>query len=559
MKLVTTHYQNVIIINRFIKLACPIGGYMHSTNKLFILILVSLIFSTTLLMPPYSANSRTEGNIVYIKESDIVDKIKGSYIGQMAGAAWGTPIEFLYQERFVPDKDIPLWNPDLINSSFMQDDIYVEIPFMETLRTKGLYSSLKDLAEGFRKTSFGLCHANDTGRTNLNLSVDAPNSGHYSYNNNCDDVDWQIESDFIGTVFPCQTGSGTYLSWKIGHIMTYGDGVYGGVFVSAMHSGAFTASNIDDIVNTGISSVPKDSLYRKVLDDVMSWKSQGKSWKENWRLLNAKWGGTDRCPDGQNSPFNIDAKMNGAYVLIGLLYGDGDFEKSMQIALQCGQDSDCNASTVGGILGNWLGASKIPDKWKSALKENEINFYCTNYNFNQVVNLNTNLARQAVKLNGGTITNGIWKIKVQNASPIILEQWPKKKNEIPNLSAVVSGKGLSIILNASANDRDGILEYQWHFGDLSYADGADLVHTYKSPGTYEVTCYVTDKTGNTAFKAFNVKCSGNPDTPITVTPIEFKAPPSPYMTEKSEPQSKGLSKYWEKLKVILQNMPMMGR
>ena len=51
----------------------------------------------------------------------------------------------------------------------------------------------------------------------------------------------------------------------------------------------------------------------------------------------------------------LDVRINGAYVYMGLLYGDGDFWKSMNIAMRCGLDSDCNPSTVGGILGTALG------------------------------------------------------------------------------------------------------------------------------------------------------------------------------------------------------------
>ena len=65
---------------------------------------------------------------------------------------------------------------------------------------------------------------------------------------------------------------------------------------------------------------------------------------------------------------NIDAKLNAAYVLMGILYGEGDFEKSVTIALRCGQDNDCNASTVGGFLGVMYGYEAIPEKYKNGLK-----------------------------------------------------------------------------------------------------------------------------------------------------------------------------------------------
>jgi len=116
-----------------------------------------------------------------------------------------------------------------------------------------------------------------------------------------------------------------------------------------MHARAFTASSVDEIIEAGRQAAPEGSEYRQVIEDVLAWKEQGNTWEQTWRLLQDKWGEDDRCPDGISSPFNIDAKLNGAYILIGLLYGEGDFKQSMRIAMRAGQDSDCNPSSVGGI------------------------------------------------------------------------------------------------------------------------------------------------------------------------------------------------------------------
>ena len=77
-------------------------------------------------------------------------------------------------------------------------------------------------------------------------------------------------------------------------------------------------------------------------------------------MLQQKWGNKDHCPDGYQKPFNIDAKLNGGYVGMGLLYGNGDFWKTMNVATRCGQDADCNPANPAGILGPLLGARAIP-------------------------------------------------------------------------------------------------------------------------------------------------------------------------------------------------------
>ena len=77
--------------------------------------------------------------------------------------------------------------------------------------------------------------------------------------------------------------------------------------------------------------------------------------------------------------------MNAAYVLIGLLWGEGDFENSMIISMRCGQDSDCNPSTVGGILGNFYGFNAIPEKYKAGLDMTNTKFAFTNYSLQETV------------------------------------------------------------------------------------------------------------------------------------------------------------------------------
>lgn len=114
-----------------------------------------------------------------------------------------------------------------------------------------------------------------------------------------------------------------------------------------------------------------------------------------------KWGDDDRCPWYGYGPANIDAKLNAAYILIGLLYGEGDFIDSMVIAMQCGQDSDCNPSSVGGILGTYYGFDGIPASCVRNLDEDGTRFSATTLSFRQTVDacyklMNDSLSEYAV-------------------------------------------------------------------------------------------------------------------------------------------------------------------
>ena len=87
-----------------------------------------------------------------------------------------------------------------------------------------------------------LWHANQMARYNLLRGLAPPVSGHWRNNPEADDIDFQIEADFIGLMAPgpAATRPPTYAD-KVGHIMNSGDGWYGGVFVATMYSLAFVA------------------------------------------------------------------------------------------------------------------------------------------------------------------------------------------------------------------------------------------------------------------------------------------------------------------------------
>ena len=107
---------------------------------------------------------------------------------------------------------------------------------------------------------------------------------------------------------------------------------------------------------------------------------------KTWHLIEDKWDKADVCVDGALDPFNIDAKLNGGYVALGLIYGKGDFAKTLEVSTRSGQDSDCNPSSAAGILGVMLGYNRIPEVWKAGIPAiADTRFSFTQYSFNQIV------------------------------------------------------------------------------------------------------------------------------------------------------------------------------
>jgi hypothetical protein len=177
------------------------------------------------------------------------------------------------------------------------------------------------------------------------------------------------------------------------------------MFVAGMYAAAFFEDDPRRVVEAGLASIPAQSGYARLIRDVLKWSSEyPEDWKRTWGLLKEKWDKADPCPKGALRPYNIDARLNGGHVAIGLLYGGGDFSKTIEIATRSGQDSDCNPSSAAGILGVMIGYSNIPAEWKSGISDiSNKKFSFTNYSFNEIVDSTVARALKVIVSAGGRV------------------------------------------------------------------------------------------------------------------------------------------------------------
>jgi hypothetical protein len=244
------------------------------------------------------------------------------------------------------------------------------------------------------------------------------------YNPHSEDIDYQIESDYAGLMSPGMPNTASAISDKIGHIMNFGDGWYGGVYMGAMYSLAFVSDDIQYIVKEALKTIPTESSFYKCINDVIGWYAKHPGdWKQNWFEIQKKWSSDIACPDGIFKPFNIDAKINAAYVVLGLLYGEEDFSKTLEISTRAGQDADCNPSSAAGILGALLGYENIPAYWKMGLKEAEdINFKYTDISLSRVYDIGFKHALANIERNNGKIDGDNVTIALQQPTAVKFEQ-----------------------------------------------------------------------------------------------------------------------------------------
>ena len=382
---------------------------------------------STLLLIAFTAltwMTHAQQKMLTISKQQLRDKIAGGWAGKMIGVTYGAPTEFRYQERI--NEDSIKWTPADIGGSIWQDDIYVQLTFLMAMDKFGMDAPAVKYQEMLAKAGYQLWCANMQARKNYFDGIYPPMSGSPEYSFRADDIDFQIEADYIGFMNPGMIQNVIDESEKIGHIMNYGDGVYGGIFLSALYSVAFFESDINKIIETGLTAIPAKSEYARIVSDVIKLHQHyPNDWKAAWKELNAKWGDVDIS--GAGSTFNIDAKLNGAFIVMGLLYGEGMDYKTLEITTRCGADSDCNPSNAMGLLGVIKGFSNLPEEMQQGVKAIEDSvFINTTYSFKTAVESTYNYALKMIQRHGGIIEGENISLPMQSFNPAKFEEsYPK--------------------------------------------------------------------------------------------------------------------------------------
>src|SRR5258706_8358345 len=194
--------------------------------------------------------SDTFAQTITLSKEILKDKIMGGWAGQTIGVTFGGPYEFRFQGTFIQDYQPLVWYDGLLkdnmqNNAGLYDDLYMDLTFVDVFERYGLDAPVDSFANAFAHAGYMLWHANQAARYNILNGIKAPASGYWMNNPHSDDIDYQIESDFAGLMSPGMPNTASAISDKIGHIMNYGDGWYGGVFICVIYTHAFFASEIN--------------------------------------------------------------------------------------------------------------------------------------------------------------------------------------------------------------------------------------------------------------------------------------------------------------------------
>ena len=291
---------------------------------------------------------------------DYKEKVYGAWMGQIVGAIFGWPFEGRVKNVLVLDgyRESPHFKTTF-DYAPVDDDYFYEMVALYGFERFGLDMSVEQLGEIWKQNQAGSWGSSLEARLRMAKGIQAPDTGSPRYNKWFHTIGPQFSADIYGMVSPGMINVAGGIARRYAHVNGYAEGADGAVFVAACVSEAFFEKDPVKIVEKAARLIDPRSNYRQAIDQVLEGHRKGVSFAELAHQTEDRW--------RAEYPQMNNAVANGALVAIGVLYGGGDFMKSLNVTTQLADyaDADCNAANVGAILGAMNGVRAIPEPLKA--------------------------------------------------------------------------------------------------------------------------------------------------------------------------------------------------
>jgi ADP-ribosylglycohydrolase len=168
----------------------------------------------------------------------------------------------------------------------------------------------------------------------------------------------QIRGDVFGWIAPGDSRMAASFAYRDARLSHVRNGIYGEMFVAAMIAAAFIRDDPRAVVETALQVVPPKSRLSEAVQFALALPSQESSWEA----------AVDRLEQRYGHYHWVHTINNAALVVAALLYGNGDYDRSICNVVMGGWDTDSNGATVGSVIGTMRGKSKLPESWIAPLK-----------------------------------------------------------------------------------------------------------------------------------------------------------------------------------------------
>lgn len=290
--------------------------------------------------------------MIRFNKEELRDKIYACWLGKNIGGTLGTPFECRREQLDVKGFNSEPGNP------LPNDDLDLQLVWLLAVMEHGRNIDERLLGEYWLEYISPFWNEYGVGKSNMMRGLIPPFSGEYENEWKHSNGAW-IRTEVWACLNPGlieETIRYGYMDACVDH--GKGDGTYATIFVAAMESAAFVISDIRELIRIGLSKIPENCRFASFIHAVLDAYDGGKTWEEARKIV------TDMALSFPDLGW-FQAPTNVAYAVIGLLYGEGDFKKTLLTAINCGDDTDCTGATVGSILGIINGTKIIPEDWKA--------------------------------------------------------------------------------------------------------------------------------------------------------------------------------------------------
>lgn len=198
-----------------------------------------------------------------------------------------------------------------------------------------------------------------------------------------------IRADVFGYVNPGDPGRAAEMAYRDAVLSHTANGVYGEMWCAALVAAAFEGGSAAQTLDRALAVVPARSRLYATVSRVRDWWAAGYGWDETRDRIQAETGELSW----------VHMLPNAAVLTAGLLYGDGDFDRTIGLTVSAGLDTDSNGATAGSIAG--ILAGSIGDHWSTPLKDH-VRSAVFGYSASSVTGLAALTADVAVAVRRGT-------------------------------------------------------------------------------------------------------------------------------------------------------------
>lgn len=297
------------------------------------------------------------------------NKMLGCWMGKNIGGTLGAPLEGRNCETF--EKFYDFYLQEITGKPLPNDDLDLQLVWLNALEKHKTSINSRILGEYWLSYITPNWSEYGAAKGNLADGLLPPLSGVVN-NLHKDSCGAFIRSEIWACVAPGHPEIAARYALMDAEVDHADEGIYGEVFCAALESAAFVENDFEKLIDIANSYIPKDNGVRKAVECVKKSYDSGLTWKQAFYELmkcqpssfSGRAGWTDEYGNKiECREVGYDAPGNIGIFAIGWYYGEGDFEKSMLVSLNCGEDTDCTCATLGAVFGILKGYDAIPEKW----------------------------------------------------------------------------------------------------------------------------------------------------------------------------------------------------